>query len=130
MVYENDCVRMRLEDDIVIAEYKSNAFIDLEEAQNIVVQRNKLAGNKPHFALVSGGPITLAGKAKAFALNKESSRNIIAMAVVDKQSLFKTAFLNILFYSLGKGDAMRFFENSNDALAWLEERKNGIAQSA
>jgi len=123
MIYENEFIRMELVDDVVYADYKPNVFIDIEEAKNIVEQRNKLANQKPHYVLVKGGPITIAPNARSYALNRESAKNILAWAIVDKMNLFKTAFLKILFFTQGKGHSMRFFGTEDEAMAWLNKKR-------
>lgn len=126
MIYENEFIRMELVDDVVYADYKPDVFIDLEEAKNIVEQRNKLANNKPHYVLLKGGPINIAPSARSYALNKESAKNIIAWAIIDKMNLFKTAFLKILFFTQGKGHCMRFFSTENEAMTWLNNKRQEI----
>lgn len=129
MIYENDFIRMHLVDDVVYAEYKEDVFIDIDEAKNIVEQRNKLANEQPHYVLVKGGPINIAPKARTYALSKDSARNIIAWAIVDKMNLFKTAFLKILFFTQGKGNCMRFFKTEDEALAWIEVQREKVPMS-
>jgi hypothetical protein len=123
MIYENEFIRMELVDDVVYADYKPNVFIDIEEAKNIVEQRNILANQQPHYVLLKGGPITIAPNARSYALNKESAKNIIAWAIVDKMNLFKTAFLKILFFTQGKGHSMRFFGTEDEAMTWLNKKR-------
>jgi hypothetical protein len=126
MVYESDLIRMELHDDLVVAEYKPNVYIELEQAVNIVYERNKLAGDRPHFVLVKGGPITIAANAKKYALSKASAKNIIAWAVLDKQNMLKTTFIRILFFTQGKGNCMRFFTDEQEAITWLNKKREKV----
>jgi hypothetical protein len=123
MIYENEYIRMERTGDLIIAEYKANVFIDLDEAMNIVDQRNKLANEQPHYVIVKGGPINIAPKAKSFALSADSNRNLMAMAILEKKSLFKTSFLKILFFTLGRGNFLRFFDTKTEALEWIDEHR-------
>ncbi len=107
---------------LVIAKYKPHVFIDAAIAKEIVQARNELTNYTPHCVLVEGGPIEISSDARKYALTKESSSNIIAWAIISKMSLFKSVFLKLLYFTQGKWNQIRFFDNREEGIAWLSEQ--------
>jgi hypothetical protein len=122
MKFENNYIVMEYMDGLVIAKYKPHVFIDAAIAKEIVEARQALTNYTPHCVLVEGGPIEISADARKYALTKESSSNIIAWAIISKMSLFKSVFLKLLYFTQGKWNQIRFFDNREEGVAWLSEQ--------
>ncbi len=122
MIYEDEIIQMEFANGILIGRYKKDVYVDIDQAKHIVKQRLKMTGGKPHCALATGGPLEMSPEARKYALSKESSQNIECWAVVYEQSLFKSVFLKLLFFTQGKWNRIRFFDTEEEGMAWLTKQ--------
>jgi hypothetical protein len=115
-----DFVVFTKKNGLLYAEYKPNIKIDLDTAKAIVEARKEFTKNKPHRAVVFGGPFELTAPAKKYAYSPESTELIEAWAIISQESVLKNAFLKLLYFSHGRKRKTGFFTNIADAEKWLK----------
>ena len=108
---------------VVHAHYTPNAYIDIDTAESIVIARKELANYQPHPVVVTGGPIRTSPEARRYAFTTESSELITSWAIVTEENMIKTTFYKLLFFTQNRKRKMRFFNSKEDALKWINKRK-------
>lgn len=122
MDIKNIC-ELSLVNGVVHAHYALDVYIDLETAERIVFERKKLTNYKPHPVIVTGGPIRTSPEARRYAFTTESSELITSWAIVTDDSLIKTTFYKLLFFTQNRKRKMRFFNTKEEALSWISNRQ-------
>lgn len=129
MIYEDEYITMEVVDaGIIWAFYKADTYIELPQAKRIVEERKKLANYQPHAVIVGGGPFDQSPEARKYALTKDSSELILAWAIIDKKSLFKSVFLKLLFFTQGRWSIIRFFDTKEEGMEWLTANRHTWAR--
>ncbi len=116
--------KIEIKDGVVHARYEPNVYIDLDTAERIVEYRKKLSNYKPHPVMVTGGPIRVSQEAKRYAFTSESSELITSWAIVTEESLIKSTFYKLLFFTQNRKRKMRFFKTEEEALDWISKRQS------
>lgn len=124
---ENYC-KLELIDGIVHARYVDDAFIELNTAKAIVQERRRIANEKPHSVIVTGGPISISPEARKYALSDESNALIRAWAIITEENLLKMTFYKLLFFTQSRKHKMRFFNNSEAGLKWLKMQEQEFSR--
>jgi hypothetical protein len=106
-------------DDILFAEFKNVARIDLHVAHQLVSERLALTQQKKHYIVADASNVRhVTSEAMKFFESKDGGmKNILGAAIIASNPV-SALFANI-FIKKPKDFPARFFSNKRDALAWI-----------
>jgi hypothetical protein len=108
-----------MDEDILFAELKTTARIDLEAAHRIVSDRLNASAYRKHYLVADASNARqVSGDAMRFLQSADGGmKNILGAAIIASNPV-SALFANI-FIKKPKDFPARFFSNKRDALAWI-----------
>lgn len=115
----------QLENNILVAEYSSHAYLHQQDVEEELNKRLKLT-NEPHYVVVKLRGLCIFGEdAKSFVSSEIEAKHTLAVAIVFEQGSGYREHGKILVESFLWLNTLKYparvFDHEEDALAWLRE---------
>ncbi len=122
-VFENHQIRMEIKDGVLHAHYKAGLMLNLEDAKNLVRERERLCEGKEYpFIIYDGGVVSMDRDARIYFSSYEGTRGISLAAFIET-SVFSKMLINF-FLNLTKPNVKsRAFNNIEEAMKWIERNQ-------
>ncbi len=120
-VFENHQIRMEIKDGVLHAHYKAGLMLNLEEAKQLVREREALCGGKEYpFIIYDGGVVSMDREARLFFSSYEGTRGI-SMAAFIETSVFSKMLINFFLKLTKPNVKSRAFNDVTEAMKWIEK---------
>ena len=118
--FENNQIRMVIEDGILYATYKAGLKMTIDDAKNIVNERLKiLEGKSLPVLIIDSGVVSMDKSARDFLSSDEGILGLKAAAIIEN-SLFSKMLINFFLRLTNPKIQVKAFSNQDDALNWLK----------
>lgn len=118
--FENDQIRMEVDDGILYATYKSGLKLSLEDARSIVNHRLELLeGQKLPVLIIDSGVVSMDKSARDYLSSEEGISGLKAAAIIEN-SLFSKMLINFFLRLTNPKIQVKAFNNKEEALKWLK----------
>ena len=119
-VFENNQIRMEINDGILIATYKAGLKLSIEDAKDIVQERLKLLeGKLLPVLIIDSGVISMEKSARDYLSSDEGTQGIKCAAIIEN-SFFSKVLINFFLRLTNPKIQVKAFSNKEDALKWLK----------
>ncbi len=120
-VFENDFMKIWIEDDILFGYYKLIDLFTLPMAKQVIVARKSLVKGKAYPILVDFTLVkNITKEAQAYFATKESTEGIVKAAFIVNSSLTRVLF-NFFLLIYTPGPPARMFTSWEKAIIWLKK---------
>lgn len=119
-VFENNQIRMEINDGILIATYKAGLKLSIEDAKGIVQERLKLLeGKLLPVLIIDSGVISMDKSARDYLSSDDGTLGIKCAAIIEN-SFFSKVLINFFLRLTNPKIQVKAFSNKEDALKWLK----------
>lgn len=120
-IFENDQIRMEVQDEILYATYKSGLRMTLQDAQNVVEERLKLLeGKELPVLIIDSGVVSMDKSARDYLSSEAGIRGLKSAAIIEN-SFFSKVLINFFLRLTNPKIQVKAFGNEEEALAWLKK---------
>lgn len=120
--FENDYVKIWIEDDILYSNYQKNIIIDLDIAKKIIEDRVKFTKGKNYPILIDFTNLhSVTKEARDYMNDPQGGLKGLSAGAFLSNSLVTTLFVN-LYLTINKPTIpAKFFTKKTEAVNWLKE---------
>jgi len=124
MEYETPFVHLRIKDNILIVSYRKNLIIDLDVAQQIVLQRQSFTRGKTMAAIIFSHGVTSIDKpAREYLASQKGTEGLSASAIIVNSPFSR--LLGNFFLRVNKTSIpVKLFSEISKAEKWLQQYIN------
>jgi hypothetical protein len=128
--FENEFVKIWIEDEILLSEYRENLVIDIAAAKSIVEARVLFTEGKSYPILIDFTNLKSANKEARDFMNDPSKglKGLVCGAFVGNNAV-ATLFINLYLRIYNPPIPTKFFTDRSEALIWLKETSTKISSS-
>jgi len=121
MEYETPFVHLRIKDNILIVSYRKNLIIDLDVAQQIVLQRQSFTRGKTMAAIIFSHGVTSIDKpAREYLASQKGTEGLSASAIIVNSPFSR--LLGNFFLRVNKTSIpVKLFSEISKAEKWLQQ---------